>query len=287
MENTQGKKPAEWFEQLKEPYRSEAIANIEHHDILSEMSYDSLARAFNWAKSIQGLDYWSKIYNSIEAGETTYLEPELIGNTDNLKPEQMESGKWYFVKIVYDWLLKFDYYEDEVEPRTFAQRIISLDDGMDYSLIGYYTGGKVENIRPATNEEVLKYFPDEKFENVSLINEVNNTQVTEQQNQIEPEKVEVDWKAKFEELQKRYEVLVTESHKLDVLSGEMCDKYSELKEQVKKQNNEEKVYFYHDDISWSFSQSLNDVLIASREDYEIYEAVKIGVKKSVLVNENS
>ena len=285
MENTQGKKPAEWFEQLKEPYRSEAIANIEHHDILSEMSYDSLARAFNWAKSIQGLDYWSKIYNSIEAGETTYLEPELIGNTDNLKPEQMESGKWYVIETVYLWLIKF---KNITNQNVSVYKSICIDSLVKYKYEDFNQCKiqHIKSIRHATNEEVLKYF-DETFENVSLINEGNNTQVTEQQNQIEPEKVEVDWKAKFEELQKRYEVLVTESHKLDVLSGEMCDKYSELKEQVKKQNNEEKVYFYHDDISWSFSQSLNDVLIASREDYEIYEAVKIGVKKSVLVNENS
>ena len=90
MENKQEKKPAEWFKMLKEPYRSEAIANIKHHDRLSERLHDSLCHAFHWKTSIQGLDYWHIIYNSIEAGETTYLEPEQIGNTDNLKPEPIE-----------------------------------------------------------------------------------------------------------------------------------------------------------------------------------------------------
>jgi len=192
------------------------------------------------------------------------------------------------IEVGYLWLIKFKNINNQ-DVNVFKSISICTDSFVKYKYEDFCQCKiqQIKSIRPATKEEVLKYFPDEKFENVSLINEVNNTQVTEQQNKIESEKVEVDWKAKFEELQKRYEVLVTEANKLDVLSGEMCDKYSELKEQVKKQNNEEKVYFYHDDISWSFSQSLNDVLIASREDYEIYEAVKIGVKKSILVNENS
>lgn len=223
---------------------------------------------------------------------------------ETLKPEQMESGKWYFVKIVYDWLLKFDYYEDEVEPRTFAQRIISLDDGMDYSLIGYYTGGKVENIRPATNEEVLKYFPDEKFENVSLINEVNNSQVTEQQNQIESEKVEVDWKAKFEELQKDYDNLnftyqnfMKIYEEQDLAYDALADKYSKLEayndeltekiNETETKNNQEKVYFYLDKERnhWRLNIDKQIAIDDSENHKEIYESVKIGVKKSVLVNE--
>lgn len=112
--------------------------------------------------------------------------------TETLKPEQMESGKWYVVKIAgYEWLLKFESYKSDFGPRTFSTKRFCLDDGFDWTNKGNYMGGDIESIRPATKEEVLKYFPDEKFVNVSLINEVNNSQVTEQQNQIESEKVEL------------------------------------------------------------------------------------------------
>lgn len=135
------------------------------------------------------------------------------------------------------------------------------------------------------NTDKLKH---EKFENVSLINEVNNAQVTEQQNQIEPEKVETDYKAKFEELQKRYEVLVTEAHKLDVDCGKICDKYTELKQQLEKQNNQEKVYFFSDtEGNVRIISDLEYALEMSEEKERIYEAICIGKKKSVLVNENS
>ena len=203
-----------------------------------------------------------------KTGETTYLEPE------TLKPEQMESGKWYFVKIVYDWLLKFDYYEDGDEPRTFAQRIISLDDGMDYTSIGSYTGGKAENIRLATKAEVLKYFPDEKFEpiekgcpfdeNVSLINEVNNTQVPEQQNQ--------KWSEKIDEIMDKHVVQKLKPEPIEL-----------------QQNNQEKVYIHFNSKreTWLQAESLELALQQSEDNKNIYEAIKIGVKKSILVNENS
>jgi hypothetical protein len=201
MENVQGKKPAEWFKQLKEPYRSQAIENInsESINLYCKSIIDALYDTFTWVDTPQGDKQWVDIHNSIKAGETTYLEPE----------------------------------------------------------------------------------------NVSLINEVNNTQVTEQQNQIEPEKVETDWKAKFEELQKRYEVLVTEAHKLDILSGEMCDKYTELKQQLENQNNQEKVYIHYNSKQekWLQADTLELALQQSEDNKNIYEAVKIGVKKSILVNE--
>lgn len=199
MENTQGKKPAEWFKMLKEPYRSEAIAAIDKNFSLYEEYPESLKMALN--NSINHIKHreFIEVFDSIVKGEKTYLEPEIV----------------------------------------------------------------------------------------SLINEVNNTQVTEQQNQIEPEKVETDWKSKFEELQKRYEVLVTEAHKLDVLSGEMCDKYTELKQQIESGNNQEKVYFCYSSVigKFLFYEDLNEALVTSHEAEPIYEAVKIGVKKSVLVSE--
>lgn len=200
MENVQGKKPAEWFAQLKEPYKSQAIAAIDKNFSLYEEYPESLKMALN--NSINHIKHreFIEVFDSIVKGEKTYLEPEIV----------------------------------------------------------------------------------------SLINEVNNIQVTEQQNQIESEKVEIDYKAKFEQLQKRYEVLVTEAHKLDVLSGEMCDKYTELKQQIESQTNQEKVYIFcnYESNEWSMANELQTALKFSKDEHDIYEAVKIGVKKSVLVNEN-
>jgi hypothetical protein len=194
-------------------------------------------------------------------------------NNTQVEPEQMESGKWYVIETVYLWLIKFKNINNQ-DVNVFKSISICTDSVVKYKYEDFCQCKiqHIKSIRHATNEEVLKYF-DEKFE---------------QQNQIEPEKVEVDWKAKFEELQNRYEVLVTESHKLDVLSGEMCDKYSELKEQVKKQNNQEKVYIHYNSKQekWLQADTLELALLQSEENKNIYEAVKIGVKKSILVNEN-
>ena len=215
---------------------------------------------------------------------TTQKENKLIGNTDNLKPEQMESGKWYVIETIYLWIIKF---KNITNQDVNVYKSICTDSVVKYKYADFNQCKiqDIQSIRHATKEEVLKYF-DEKFENVSLINEVNNTQVTEQQNQIEPEKVETDWKAKFEELQNRYEVLVTESHKLDVLSGEMCDKYTELKQQVETQNNQEKVYFFSDtEGNVRIIGDLGYALELSEEKERIYEAICIGKKKSVLVSE--
>lgn len=216
---------------------------------------------------------------------TIQNENELIGNTDNLKPEQMESGKWY-VALIDDkkWVLKFARYDEEI---IYHINCVNTESKFYDKNCGLCPIQDIKSIRHATKEEVLKYFPDEKFENVSLINEVNNTQVTEQQNQIDSEKVETDWKAKFEELQNRYELLITEAHKLDVLSGEMCDRYKELKQQVEKQNNQAKVYFYFDnDLERNLiTSNLKDAVSNSKENESIYEAICIGKKKSVLVSE--
>ena len=289
MENTtQEKKPAEWFKQLKEPYRSDAIAAIDKNFYLYEEYPESLKMALNNSINFVKHRKFIKVFDSIVKGETTYLEPELIGNTDNLKPEQMESGKWYVIETVYLWLIKF---KNITNQNVSVYKSICIDSLVKYKYEDFNQCKiqHIKSIRHATNDEVLKYFDDEKFENVSLINEGNNTQVTEQQNQIEPEKVEVDWKAKFEELQKRYEVLVTEAHKLDILSGEICDKYTELKQQVESGNNEEKVYFYLDKERnhWRLNIDKQIAIDDSENHKEIYESVKIGVKKSILVNENS
>lgn len=311
-------------------------------------------------------------------------------NATQVEPEQMESGKWYVIETVYLWLIKF---KNITNQNVSVYKSICIDSLVKYKYDDFNQCKiqHIKSIRHATNEEVLKYFPDEKFENVSLINEVNNTQVTEQQNQKWSEKVELrpeelvsgevyknvikfndetiweyiyefiglvgdneakyskminhdkvlhynddlsvrskapnvkyikiyhatpeekalllgdeqtDWKSKFEELQNRYKVLVTEANKLDVLSGEMCDKYTALKasyerlsiyndelteriNQTEIKNNQEKVYFYLDKErnNWRLNIDKQIAIDDSENHKEIYEAKVIGKKKSVLVSE--
>ena len=74
MENTQ-KTPEQWFQMLKEPYRSQAIANlVDNRPVLSLNSALECQNA--WKLTQQGFEYWNKIAVSIKAGETTYFEPE-------------------------------------------------------------------------------------------------------------------------------------------------------------------------------------------------------------------
>lgn len=246
MENTQeNKTPEQWFQQLKEPYRSEAIENIDvsHYDYkdLQESLYDSLMDSFRWSSTKQNHDYWRDIYESIKSGETTYIETQQVDNTDNLKPEQMESGKWYFLKTHdFEWFIKFL----KIEKSSICiEKVVEKDkpNSRFTKKLNHCDISVVELIRPATKEEVLKYFPDEVFE-------------------------PTDWKAKFEELQKRYDELLS------------------------RQNNQgEKVYFFSDieEKIWGKVTDKNLAIEFSRDNYEIYEAVCIGKKKSVLVNETT
>jgi len=76
--NNEEKTPIEWFQQLKEPYRSEAIERINLSQ--KDLPCNSLAQAL-WngiildQKSSKGITF-RHIYDSIKAGETTYLETE-------------------------------------------------------------------------------------------------------------------------------------------------------------------------------------------------------------------
>lgn len=83
---------------------------------------------------------------------------------ETLKPEQMESGKWY---VVDTFLIKFEKIEEE---RIYRYKSFDLESKVDYSKTrnGFIIIEGDEKIRPATKEEVLKYFPDEVFEPIEL-----------------------------------------------------------------------------------------------------------------------
>lgn len=75
---TTEKTAKEWFEMLKEPYRSQAIKASEEWpdaDGRKELYHsldDALLNDFRWGNNEPRID-WNKIHTSIERGETTYL----------------------------------------------------------------------------------------------------------------------------------------------------------------------------------------------------------------------
>ena len=107
--------------------------------------------------------------------------------TETLKPEQMESGKWY---VVDDFLIKFEKIEEE---RIYRYKSFDLECKLNFSNIrdGFLCIKNHSKIRYATKEEVLKYFPDEVFE---------------------PE--QTDWKAKYNELKAKYDQLEPKGEKV-------------------------------------------------------------------------
>jgi hypothetical protein len=65
----QNKPALEWFKQLPEPYRTQAIENSTRPDAV----YQSLSRAlisdFTWESTPQGGIHWHDIYERAELGE--------------------------------------------------------------------------------------------------------------------------------------------------------------------------------------------------------------------------
>lgn len=74
---TTEKTAKEWFEMLKEPYRSQAIKASEEHSCPEKQTTymflsDAIVMDFWWY--LTELDYkWHEVVDSLERGETTYL----------------------------------------------------------------------------------------------------------------------------------------------------------------------------------------------------------------------
>lgn len=70
-DRTKVKKRIDWFNELEEPYRKQAIANTDPkklNDMLNSMP-DALLTAFIFNDSFQGLDYWDKLCEKYENNE--------------------------------------------------------------------------------------------------------------------------------------------------------------------------------------------------------------------------
>lgn len=271
MENTQQKTPEQWFQMLKEPYRSEAIANINifHYDYneFEESLYNSLLHSFFWINSKQGLDYWSKIHNSIKAGETTYLEPEnvsLINEVNNsqvteqqneiesekveLRPENLVSGEVY--RAVKDSEFSFIF--------RFLEKKYNMiwHDGLTWLNI---PNKKSHGWILDTN----KFYHATPEEKKLLLGEE-----------------QTDWEAKYNELK-------VENDSLKVGYRVLNEKFDELRVKFDQlEPKGEKVYFYTDHSgNLRISNDIQFALEKAGEDYRIYESNVIGKKKSVLIDE--
>jgi len=84
----------------------------------------------------------------------TSLQPE------NIKPEDMVSGEWYWLKYsdedIY-WIFKYEHHDDN----NFWTIYTVTSVGRFIGDLGYLPIGNIETIRKATREEVTKYFPNE------------------------------------------------------------------------------------------------------------------------------
>jgi hypothetical protein len=73
----------EWFEQLPEPYRTQAIENWEKSKISDKenpvISLNWALDTFIWKKTIQGGDYWQVIWDRAFKGEFDTPQPNLNG----------------------------------------------------------------------------------------------------------------------------------------------------------------------------------------------------------------
>lgn len=196
--------------------------------------------------------------------ENTQKTPE------TLKPEQMESGKWYVIITQFKFLSKFK--------ELFENKILEYK---GYSYYGDRINGDIplaylddiKSIRPATKEEVLKYFPYEVFEPIELRSEETT-----------------DWEAKYNELKVEndslkviYRLQSEKKAKIEAYNDELTERINQLEQKG------EKVYFYFNEKKGhiSFTENLETALNHSPQDNEIYEAICIGKKKSVLVNETT
>ena len=65
------KTPEQWFNELPDPYKEQAIFNIEKHLKSTEHAtiHDALIEAFRWEQTKQGHYYWADLYMELIENE--------------------------------------------------------------------------------------------------------------------------------------------------------------------------------------------------------------------------
>jgi hypothetical protein len=59
----------EWFEELPEPYRSQALINMNTgaENLITDSRAEALEMGFTWRDTVEGRGYWDSFYDSIDA----------------------------------------------------------------------------------------------------------------------------------------------------------------------------------------------------------------------------
>lgn len=121
------------------------------------------------AKLEEAIERNQKIGESLQLdsahGNGANDRPNVIGDMitePSLTPEQMVKGEWYVLDDQYNTFLTRFHYKTNVS--IFDYKTYSYHTGNFYNVSGALCPiDKIKSIRPATKEEVLKYFPDEPF----------------------------------------------------------------------------------------------------------------------------
>lgn len=58
----------EWFEELPEPYRTDALDNMEDAEKSVKSMSDAIDYSFVWSRTEQGHDYWSSLRETYHVG---------------------------------------------------------------------------------------------------------------------------------------------------------------------------------------------------------------------------
>jgi hypothetical protein len=268
--NTEQKTPIEWFQQLKEPYRSEAINNLSKKMSCYIEYPDSLIQALNcsfaFADSNEGNNYWWEILRSIKAGKTTYLETEL-------KPQDMISGEWYVIESVYNWIIKF---KEIIGSHVYVYNSKSLNSKVEsiYGESNHCNKNNITLIRPATRKEVLEHFPDEfkdekKEQKMKILVEAQgDVKYISADDFIKINKL-------FETISKKYSIdIEINNFKVDANS----------KAEEKKEVESEYIYFWTDGVYHYPTKDIDLAIENARPESLVYRATPIGTKqtKSIL-----
>jgi len=142
-----------------------ALAKIQESFEISQRYLESIGTAFGHG----GNDQVERI---IEVFNPTPNKPvEVIGQhitePEFIQPNEMVKGKWYVALSIghnWKWLFKYDCVE---KGDIVCQHLIDIESNSKYMNARFARFPQIKDLRPATIEEVTKYFPNEFDSNVT------------------------------------------------------------------------------------------------------------------------
>ena len=73
----------EWYEQLPEPIRSQAIANCSSYYRERDCLHRAIGAGMIWCRTPEGFQYWSDVYDKAERGE--FNKPDIAQSLNQLE----------------------------------------------------------------------------------------------------------------------------------------------------------------------------------------------------------